>query len=285
VGGTDCDDSDPTVHPGAPEIPYDGIDQDCSGGDLVDADGDGSAAIRAGGQDCCDDGTEDSLGCSPETAASINPGAQEISYDGIDQNCDGLDYAGGPNDQDGDGFLTDRVPEGIDCDDSDPLIHPGAKERCNRIDDDCNGYVDEELPDLDMDGHPACCDCDDFDASIYPGAPEIPYDGIDQDCDGADLVDVDGDGYIALAAGGNDCDDFNPAIHPGAPEICNRIDDNCDGQADEAWAASGDGDGDGWYAQCDCDDTNPMINPWMPEVPNNFLDDNCNGLIDELDMD
>ena len=49
------------------------------------------------------------------------------------------------------------------------------------------------LADLDRDGSSALLgggDCDDLDASRHPGAIDIPGDGIDQDCDGADAVVV-----------------------------------------------------------------------------------------------
>ena len=48
-------------------------------------------------------------------------------------------------DNDGDGFMGyDAVTcdTGRDCNDNDPLIHPGADERCNGLDDDCDGEVD-----------------------------------------------------------------------------------------------------------------------------------------------
>jgi hypothetical protein len=73
-------------------------------------------------------------------------------------------------------------------------------------------------------------DCDDNDDTVYPGAPEIAYDGIDQDCDGEDLIDVDEDGYDGEQVGGDDCDDEDPSIHPDAKEIPNdAIDQDCDG--------------------------------------------------------
>ena len=40
-GGSDCDDNDASVYPGAPEVLYDGVDSDCDGHSDYDADYDG----------------------------------------------------------------------------------------------------------------------------------------------------------------------------------------------------------------------------------------------------
>ena len=67
---------------------------------------------------------------------------------------------------------------------------------------------------------------------IHPGATDIPNNGIDEDCSGADsvdgsLLDNDGDGFTSAQG---DCDDTNKMIHPGATDIPNNgIDEDCSG--------------------------------------------------------
>jgi hypothetical protein len=81
---------------------------------------------------------------------------------------------------------------------------------------------------------------------------EVPYDGIDQDCDGSDLTDVDGDGFDAIEAGGEDCRDGNAAIHPDAEEDCaTAADEDCDSVVDEGCAETVDpGDPGGFAWSC-----------------------------------
>lgn len=50
----DCDDSDPTIHPDATEVWYDGVDSDCRGDSDLDQDGDGENSSAYGGEDCVD---------------------------------------------------------------------------------------------------------------------------------------------------------------------------------------------------------------------------------------
>ena len=169
-----------------------------------------------------------------------------------------------------------------DCDDHDYTVHPEAEELCDGLDNDCDGAVDEGW-DADGDGYPSVegcgegADCDDADPAISPGATDTPYDGVDQDCDGADLVDVDGDGFVGEDGGGNDCDDLDPDTHPGAEEVAkDGIDQDCDG------VDLLDGDGDGWDDALlggeDCEDGDPAIHPGALDLMNDGLDADCDGL-------
>ncbi|HCH62997.1 MAG TPA: hypothetical protein DFR83_09345, partial [Deltaproteobacteria bacterium] len=61
------------------------------------------------------------------------------------------------------------------------------------------------------------------------------YDGIDQNCDGADDFDADGDGEPAFGeiSTGSDCNDEDPTIFTGAAERLDGLDSDCDELFDE----------------------------------------------------
>jgi Putative metal-binding motif len=86
-------------------------------------------------------------------------------------------------------------------------------------------------PDVDNDGELASTDCNDRNPGIRHGIVDAPDDGIDQNCDGADAVNLDRDGDGETRPG--DCDDTNAAIRHGARDLPgNRIDEDCaDGPA------------------------------------------------------
>src|SRR5262249_35660183 len=148
--GGDCNDANPTIFPGATDVPGDGVDQDCSGSDavvcFVDGDGDGggtSATLVSAAGDCAGPG-ESSLNTDCNDAnPAIFPGATDIPDDGVDQNCNGADTITCIVDADHDGSGTSAATtilagDGVcdpgqgeadhdgDCNDSDPSIFPGA---------------------------------------------------------------------------------------------------------------------------------------------------------------
>jgi len=307
-------DKDPTADcSGLPEVWYDGIDQDCDGND-GDQDGDGfvpdayvaafpdwktrhlvDVELREG--DCWDDPDDgtfldeavlDGLTLTPDL---VYPDAEDVWYDGVDQDCDGANDF----DQDGDGFdsANDEQADGSVGDD---CVDGSANDQI--FEDTCSG----ELITID----PADA------ANFNPDATETYYDGIDQDCDGADDNDADGDGYAVC----DECDDTDPETFPSdIPEIWyDCADQNCDGNdgdrdgdgyVDAAyttyctdWATINPGkqDGDCWDDITDIDpdftaiNSNPDldhadVHPGAVDIPYDAVDAACDGDIFEFDVD
>lgn len=201
-GGADCDDSNPAVRPGNPEICDAVVDEDCDPTTFGDRDMDNDGSVDAA---CCN-GTNCGDDCNDNNPA-IRPGEVE-ACDMLDNDCDEqvdeMVSSTCYTDSDNDGFapsgampmdicgdcgtgLTGTAPTTggtTDCDDGDRDVFPGARELCNRIDDDCSsgGGVDA-AEDMDNDGHTAtsytACettpttfprdDCDDTNADRFGG--------------------------------------------------------------------------------------------------------------------
>ncbi|MDG1480954.1 MAG: MopE-related protein [Myxococcota bacterium] len=270
--------------------------------DDVDDDGDGFLAV-----DDCDDDDD-----------TINPGVEEVWYDGIDADCAGDD----DYDADTDGYVPDSyfglTTAGVDgtglladgdCDDTDSGIYPtavdtwydGTDTDCvgnNDYDADADGYVSDEF--VDDAGLPGG-DCDDTNEDYSPGIDEAWYDGIDADCAGDNDYDADADGYVSdiheglKTAGqptsdrldGGDCDDSSAAFSPGVVEIWYDGDDaDCAGDNDY------DADADGYTPEAykanaglpdgDCDDTDEDVNPSSMEVLSDVRDLDCDGSGDSM---
>lgn len=82
---------------------------------------------------------------------TIKPGGTEICSDNVDQNCSGAAdealYCAACTDSDGDGYgvsgLNNCLKTGVDPNDADAAIYPGAAEACDAKDNDSDGQIDE----------------------------------------------------------------------------------------------------------------------------------------------
>ncbi len=301
--GGDCDESNASINPGATET-CDGVDEDCDGtvDDGVtyatyyrDTDGDGYGDSADTDYTCApSSGYVATGGDCDESNVTINPGATE-TCDGVDEDCDGtvddgFVYSDWYPDSDGDGYgalgstATSwcSAPSGYaandsDCDDGDATIHPGATETCDGVDEDCDGTVDDGITyaiyyrDTDGDGYGDSSDSD------YTCSPSS--------------------GFVTT---GGDCDESDASINPGATEICDGVDQDCDGTADDGLTHAysyPDADGDGYGASTgavydcttpsgyvasstDCDDSDASIHPGATETCDG-VDEDCDGTADD----
>lgn len=189
---SDCNDLAPDINPGSTDVCGNAIDEDCDEAIDENVDDDQDSVTTCDGD--CDDQNN-----------KVFPGAPEVC-DGHDNDCNALCDDG----QDGDGdrytacgsyLLDDGSCEfddsRIDCDDQNSNVHPSADEKCDGIDNDCNGV------------------CEDADAGLDPDGDGFTACGT--------IVGFCGqsDEYI-------DCEPDNGVIHPAALELCNGGDDNCD---------------------------------------------------------
>ena len=251
-----------------------------------DDDGDGYGKVED-----CDDADAETYPHADELCDGRDNNCNgEIDEDAVDRRVWFPDLDGDTHGDPGGGTLACEAPaqhvsSGTDCDDTNADAHPRAEERCDGIDNDCDGTVDESTAvdatvwyrDEDGDGH---------------GDPGAPVASCGEE--------------LGLVDNADDCDDNDEFRSPTLTEVCNGVDDNCDGVVDEAaaedaqlWFLDADGDGyghvlnqttacvapEGWVADgTDCDDTQAAVNPAAVEVCGG-RDEDCDGAVDEADAE
>ncbi len=207
-GGGDCFDQVPARNPGATEI-CNGVDDNCNGSS------DEGLGTLTCGLGVCNHTIQKCVGGETQTCDPLQ-GATTESCDGLNNDCDADTDEG--CDDDGDDYCDFAMSVtgtpavcpngGNDCNDGNAAINPSVTEKCNNINDDCDGSTDEG--------------CDD--------------DGDDWCDSGMTTV-----GMPAVCPnGGGDCNDGVSGIRPGATETCNNVDDDCSGVTDDNVAAGSD---------------------------------------------
>ena len=232
----------------------------------------------------------------------------------VDENNDDTSLYNAPNalegdifdycevDQDEDGF----TPATGDCHDHDVDLHPGAEELCDNVDNDCDQLVDENLSqDCDTGLLGVCAagtqTCDQgawLACEQLVELSEEVCDGLDNDCDGEvdeGLSQECGTGLLGVCSAGLQtcqagewlaCEQLVQA----SEELCDSLDNDCDGEVDQALSLECDtglcgvcADGmqtceNGEWLVCE-----QLVQP-SDEVWDN-LDNDCDGVVDNFAQD
>ena len=204
-------------------------------------------------------------------------------------------------DKDKDGF-----PREVDCNDDNPAINPLSADIVgDETDQNCDGI---DGTDVDLDGHASIAsggdDCDDHWDEVV--GKTTYYQDYDQDGFGNPNIHFDDCiapfGYVENDLDCNDDPNNNgAAVNPDAIELCDYVDNDCNGFADDADEGVTDQitlyidkDHDGYgtmqesieacfpsleYSSnaADCNDLDPDINPESFDYPYDEIDQDCNG--------
>jgi hypothetical protein len=233
AAGDDCDDGDPSVHPGAPEL-CNGVDDDCNGA-VDDYPTDAGSTCGTSNVGACSYGTTKCLGGVPTCVGNVEP--QMETCNGIDDDCDGaVDLAAGspPTDSQGSCNAAPAPPMGatsacmagtlactggvVVCQGSTSAT--ATVDMC-MVDANCDGALTNQ-PDFQTDVH----NCGGCGNDCYAGAVHSTWTCASGSCQFQGCAS----GYHDLNAD-QKCE--YACAFTSSQELCNGIDDNCDGNIDE----------------------------------------------------